>query len=273
MSEKTLRICHLYPDLLNLYGDRGNILCMRRRLEWRGIGAEVTEVTVGQQADFTRFDLFFIGGGQDFEQEVLLSDLKAGKGGEIKAAIADGKTFLTICGGYQMLGETIIDEVESGLGTQPGLGLLNTVTHFAHSKTTTQVTATLAPALPAWLAATAGLAVSGYEIHMGETELRDGCRSLMQLHKGGLSVADGAVSDDGLAFGTYLHGLFDTGELTEKLVAALCARKGIAPDTAALMPMEQYRQQQFDLLAEGVRKALDMDALYAAMGLARKEQL
>lgn len=50
MSEKTLRICHLYPDLLNLYGDRGNILCMRRRLEWRGIDAEVTEVTVGQQA-------------------------------------------------------------------------------------------------------------------------------------------------------------------------------------------------------------------------------
>ena len=62
MSEKTLRICHLYPDLLNLYGDRGNILCMRRRLEWRGIDAEVTEVTVGEQADFTQFDLFFIGG-------------------------------------------------------------------------------------------------------------------------------------------------------------------------------------------------------------------
>ena len=99
-----LNICHLYPDILNLYGDRGNILCMRRRLEWRGIGAEVTEVTVGEQADFTQFDLFFIGGGQDFEQEVLLSDLKAGKGSEIKAAIADGKTFLTICGGYQMLG-------------------------------------------------------------------------------------------------------------------------------------------------------------------------
>ena len=109
MSEKTLRICHLYPDLLNLYGDRGNILCMRRRLEWRGIDAEVTEVTVGEQADFTQFDLFFIGGGQDFEQEVLLSDLKAGKGSEIKAAIADGKTFLTICGGYQMMGRTVSD--------------------------------------------------------------------------------------------------------------------------------------------------------------------
>ena len=104
MSEKTLRICHLYPDLLNLYGDRGNLLCLRRRLEWRGIDAEVTGVTVGQKADFTQFDLFFVGGGQDFEQEVLLSDLRAGKGGEIKAAIADGKTFLAICGGYQMLG-------------------------------------------------------------------------------------------------------------------------------------------------------------------------
>ena len=105
MSEKTLRICHLYPDLLNLYGDRGNILCMRRRLEWRGIDAEVTEVTVGQQADFTQFDLFFIGGGQDFEQKVLLADLAGEKTAEIKAAIEDGKTFLAICGGYQMLGQ------------------------------------------------------------------------------------------------------------------------------------------------------------------------
>lgn len=67
-----------------------------------------------------------------------------------------GVPVLGVCGGYQMLGETIIDEVESGLGTQPGLGLLNTVTHFAQHKTTTQVTATLAPGLPAWLAATAG---------------------------------------------------------------------------------------------------------------------
>ena len=66
-------------------------------------------------------------------------------------------------------------------------------------------------------------------------------------------------------FGTYLHGLFDTGELTEKLVALLCRRKGIAPDSAALIPMEQYRQQQFDLLADGVRGALD--PVYAAMGL------
>ena len=105
MNEITLRICHLYPDLLNLYGDRGNILCMRRRLEWRGIAAEVTEVPAGETADFTQFDLFFIGGGQDFEQEVLLPDLRGAKTEELKAAIEDNLPVLAICGGYQMLGQ------------------------------------------------------------------------------------------------------------------------------------------------------------------------
>ena len=102
MSE--LKICHLYPEVLNLYGDRGNILCMTKRLQWRGIRTEVTRVGIGDGTALADFDLFFIGGGQDFEQEVLLEDLKAGKGEEICAAVKDGKTFLTICGGYQMMG-------------------------------------------------------------------------------------------------------------------------------------------------------------------------
>ena len=76
---------------------------------------------------------------------------------------------------------------------------------------------------------------------------------------------EGCVQDG--VFGTYLHGLFDTGELTEKLTAFLCKRKGIDPAGAELIPMEQYRQQQFDLLADGVRAALDMPAIYAAMGM------
>ena len=99
-----LKICHLYPDILNLYGDQGNIICMKRRLEWRNIDCSITEVSIGENADFTDFDIFFIGGGQDFEQGILLEDLARGKAAEIKAAVADGKTFLTICGGYQMLG-------------------------------------------------------------------------------------------------------------------------------------------------------------------------
>ena len=66
-----LKICHLYPDILNLYGDQGNIICMKKRLEWRNIECSVTEVSIGESAKFTDFDIFFIGGGQDFEQEIL----------------------------------------------------------------------------------------------------------------------------------------------------------------------------------------------------------
>lgn len=100
-----LNICHLYPDVLNLYGDRGNILCMEKRLQWRGISVKTTGITIGQALKASEYDLFFIGGGQDFEQEVLLNDLLGGKTAEIKAAIEDEKPFLAICGGYQILGE------------------------------------------------------------------------------------------------------------------------------------------------------------------------
>ena len=100
-----LNICHLYPEVLNLYGDTDNITCLKNRLLWRGIEAEITELPIGSKADFTQFDLFFIGGGQDFEQEVLLSDLHSGKDREIVSAVDDGKVFLAICGGYQILGK------------------------------------------------------------------------------------------------------------------------------------------------------------------------
>lgn len=99
-----LKICHMYPDVLNLYGDRGNVLCMTRRLAWRGIDASVTKLPIGRRESLVGFDIVFIGGGQDFEQQVLLDDLHRGKDKEIVAAIEDGVTFLTICGGYQMMG-------------------------------------------------------------------------------------------------------------------------------------------------------------------------
>lgn len=99
-----LKIGHLYPDVLNLYGDRGNILCMEKRLQWRGIDVVTTGVPIGEPLKASDFDLLFIGGGQDFEQEVLLADLAGAKTAELKAAIEDGMPVLAICGGYQMLG-------------------------------------------------------------------------------------------------------------------------------------------------------------------------
>lgn len=100
-----LNICHLYPDILNLYGDRGNIITMKRRLEGRGIKVNIDECSIGQPLNTDKYDIFFIGGGQDFEQEVLLRDLSSGKAQDIRTAVEEEKTFLAICGGYQMLGE------------------------------------------------------------------------------------------------------------------------------------------------------------------------
>ena len=169
---------------------------------------------------------------------------------------AKGTPVLGVCGGYQLLGETLDDSqgTESGHPqTLRGLGLLPTRTVFTAEKRRAQVTAAAA-------APFAGAALTGYEIHTGRTVVNGApfCR-----------YADGTPEGcvQNAVFGTYLHGLFDSGELTEQLAAYLCRRKGIAPETAAPLAMADYRTQQLDLLADGVRSALDMDAVYAAMGL------
>ena len=169
---------------------------------------------------------------------------------------AGGTPVLGVCGGYQMLGEMLDDSAatESGRAqTLRGLGLLPTRTTFTADKRRTQVAATAA-------APFAGAVLTGYEIHIGRTEV---CGAPF------CTLADGTPEGcvQGNVFGTYLHGLFDSGELTERLAAYLCQRKEIAPETAAPITMDAYRQQQFDLLADGVRRALDMDAVYAAMGM------
>jgi adenosylcobyric acid synthase len=118
--------------------------------------------------------------------------------------------------------------------------------------------------LPDWLADASGLAVRGYEIHMGETVLSGECQSVMTLQKEGGNVADGAVTHDGLAFGTYLHGLFDSDEFTRALVNGLRVRKGLAP-LDSTFHYAQYKSQQFDLLADAMRQHIDIEKIYTIM--------
>ena len=172
-----------------------------------------------------------------------------------------GTPVLGVCGGYQMLGGMLDDSAGTESGrpqTLRGLELLPTRTVFTLEKRRAQVTATAA-------APFAGAALTGYEIHTGRTTVEGAPFCTLAD-----DTPDGCVQ--GSVFGTYLHGLFDSGELTEKLAAMLCRRKGLAPETAAPLTMQAYREQQFDLLADGVRRALDMPAIYAAMGLAAPKE-
>lgn len=100
-----LNICHLYPDLLNTYGDRGNILALMQRAKWHGINVNVTNITIGDNFDAQAHDIFFLGGGQDYEQEIIQKDVLEQKGSEIKGAVEESKVFLCICGGYQLMGK------------------------------------------------------------------------------------------------------------------------------------------------------------------------
>lgn len=99
-----LNICHLYPDLLNLYGDRGNIIALKKRSQWRGITVTVSDISMGDEFNAQNYDIIFLGGGQDYEQEIIQDDVLNQKGNEIKNAIQNDKIFLAICGGYQLLG-------------------------------------------------------------------------------------------------------------------------------------------------------------------------
>lgn len=100
-----LNICHLYPDLLNLYGDRGNVMAIKKRCEWRNIEVNISNVSLNDKFDASQYDIVFLGGGQDYEQEIIINDFINQKGNEIKNAIQNNKVFLAICGGYQILGD------------------------------------------------------------------------------------------------------------------------------------------------------------------------
>jgi CobQ-like glutamine amidotransferase family enzyme len=119
---ETLRLVHLYPDLMSVYGDRGNVLALLRRAEWRGIGMQVQELSIGDELDPSEADLIFFGGGQDREQSVVSPDFLRQKAAAVCEAVLDGAALLSVCGGYQLLGRsyTTVDGQEL-----PGAGLFD----------------------------------------------------------------------------------------------------------------------------------------------------
>lgn len=126
-----LNICHLYPDLLNVYGDVGNILILKHRAEARGITVNVTNCSLNDKLDVDNTDILFFGGGQDFEQSIVSSDLKDIKKEDLKKYIEDEKVLLAICGGYQLLGNYYMapngEKIE-------GLGILDIYTESGDSR-------------------------------------------------------------------------------------------------------------------------------------------
>ena len=231
-----LKICHMYPDVLNLYGDRGNVLCMTRRLKWRGIDASVTKLPIGDSRSLAGFDLVFIGGGQDFEQQVLLSDLHRGKDKEIKAAIEDGVTFLTICGGYQMLGSYY--ETYDGKRCD-FIGALDLYTKGSVKRMIGNYKFQCSPSA-------GGSVVVGFENHSGKTWLGSGLEPLGKVLSGygnnGEDGSEGAHYKN--VFGTYSHGplLPKNPELCDLILKTALEQKY---GSAELLPLDD----SFELLA------------------------
>ena len=116
-----LRVCALYPDQMNIYADRGNIVFLQRRCEWRGIGFSYRGAGPGEPVDASAADLFYIGGGQDRDQIMVAADMVASKREDLAAAVESGAVVLAVCGGYQLLGHNY----QLGTDKLPGLGLVD----------------------------------------------------------------------------------------------------------------------------------------------------
>ncbi len=192
-----MRVCALYPDLMNIYADRGNLLLLERRCAWRGIGFAVTAAGLGDPIDPDGHDLFYLGGGQDRDQRLCAYDLVETKRDALREAAAREKLILGVCGGFQLLGH----HYELGEERIPGLGLvdLHTVRGEGGSD---RLIGNVAIELDD------GRVLAGFENHGGRTHLGAGEQPLGRVLKG--HGNDGRSGHEGVrrgsVVGTYLHG-------------------------------------------------------------------
>jgi CobQ-like glutamine amidotransferase family enzyme len=200
VADRTLRVCALYPDLMNIYADRGNMLLLERRCAWRGIGFEVTAAGLGARVDPDAHDLFYLGGGQDRDQRLCAHDLVELKREALHAAAARGAVVLGVCGGLQLLGRGY----ELGDEVIPGAGLLALDTVRSDEPRLIGNVA-IEVDLPG---AGGPRVLAGFENHGGRTRLDAGAEPLGRVLRGhgndGRSGHEGARR--GTVLGTYLHG-------------------------------------------------------------------
>ena len=213
----TLRVAHLYPDVMNIYGDRGNVIALRYRCEARGIGFELSEVGVGDAFDPANYDLVLIGGGQDREQRRIADDLVA-MGSALRAAIEGGLGALAVCGGFQLFGHRYVDH--DG-GIIPGIGVFDVETRHPGPRADRCIGDVVLE--------TEFGEIVGFENHGGRTYLAPGQQPFGTVKRGfGNNAEDGGEgARTKNAIGTYLHGslLPKNPALTDELIRAGLERR------------------------------------------------
>jgi hypothetical protein len=220
---KPLRLVHLYPREMNIYGDTGNVVVLQQRLRWRGLPVDVVPVSVGDPFP-TDADILLGGGGQDAAQGEIGADF-ASRGRELRAMADDGVVMLTICGSYQMLGHEFITHDGHRI---EGVGVLDVVTRG-------QATRLIGNN---WVDTPDAGRLIGYENHSGLTTLGAGVRPLGTTPSGrgnnGRDSTEGAVRDN--VIGTYLHGpvLAKSARFADDLLRRALARRGEPTDLEPL---------------------------------------
>jgi CobQ-like glutamine amidotransferase family enzyme len=224
-----LRLLALYPEQMNIYADRGNMIFLRQRCQWRGIGFSYAAVGPGERFDPASHDLIYIGGGQDRDQRVVAADMVASKRDALASALGDGAVLLAVCGGYQLLGHSyqLGEERIGGLGLadletvrEPGERLIGNVAIEADLSTGRKL-------------------IAGFENHGGRTYLGAGAKPLGKVVKGfGNNGRDGFEGvRQGNLIGTYLHGplLPKNAWLADRLIQLALARSaGAEPELEPL---------------------------------------
>ena len=209
-------------------------------------------------------DMIFLPGTKN-TMEDLLWMRQNGLEAKIKKLAAAGKAVFGICGGYQMLGETLSDPygVEHG-GTMAGMALLPTETVFEKDKIRTRVDGTFNN-VDGIFSGLKGLNLEGYEIHMGTTKINGGINMTSLKSLNGEEKIDGL--SNGNVYGSYVHGIFDKEGVANEIVSALLKAKGLDDTEAKSVNVEEYKEEQYVKLAKGVRKALNMKKIYEMLDL------